>query len=408
MKKPRGSFFLFIFLIVLILSIPGFGQEKSGPYVYWANTWLWSIGRATLDSSVVEPNFIPLGTIGCPCGLAVDGNYIYWTDFWHNPGRIGRVKIDGSNVNPDFITGCQRPWGVAVDDNFVYWTNIEPANTIGRAKLDGSEVDQNFIVLPIFPGRGIAVSGNFIYWGNMSTIARANLDGTGVDEFWITSPINNSHCIAITDTNVYWTNYGDGSIGKADLDGNNPQIWLDAGNVGQLFSLVGIAINGNYVFWGEYNNSRIGRADLSKSDCNPNWITGFGIGYILMMAATPEPKYKFDGFFSPVQNAPIVNKVNAGQTVPVKWRLTDKNGMPVSNPASFISLTSYGVDCGSLENEDDQEIEEIPVGSSGLQYLGDGNWQFNWKTPKMYAGLCRVMKLTLASNQVFTARFQFK
>jgi hypothetical protein len=36
-------------------------------------------------------------------------------------------------------------------------------------------------------------------------------------------------------------------------------------------------------------------------------------------------------------------------------------------------------------------IEEAASGSSGLQYNGDGYWQFNWKTLKNNANTCRTM-----------------
>ena len=52
---------------------------------------------------------------------------------------------------------------------------------------------------------------------------------------------------------------------------------------------------------------------------------------------------------------------------------------------------------------------ETYSGNSGLQYLGNGNWQFNWKTPKSYAGQCRVMRLNLADGITSRiAEFQFK
>ena len=126
-----------------------------------------------------------------------------------------------------------------------------------------------------------------------------------------------------------------------------------------------------------------------------------------MIAITPERRYKFEGFFSPIENNETVNNAKAGQTIPVKWRLTDMSGLPVSDPASFISITSKSVYCTSFEGSATDDIEEY-AGSSGLQYLGDGYWQFNWKTSKAYAGQCRIMKLTLNDNSVWTASFHFK
>jgi hypothetical protein len=46
-------------------------------------------------------------------------------------------------------------------------------------------------------------------------------------------------------------------------------------------------------------------------------------------------------------------------------------------------------------------------GRSGLQYLGDGYYQFNWKTLKSYKGHCRTMTLSLGDGNEYTAEFQF-
>ena len=78
------------------------------------------------------------------------------------------------------------------------------------------------------------------------------------------------------------------------------------------------------------------------------------------------------------------NAAKAGQTIPIKWRLTNAIGTPISNPSSFVSITSSPTS-GSCSGTPD--AIETYTGSSGLQYLGDGNWQFNWKIPKSYAGL---------------------
>jgi hypothetical protein len=116
----------------------------------------------------------------------------------------------------------------------------------------------------------------------------------------------------------------------------------------------------------------------------------------------------YDGFFSPVDNLPLVNSAKAGQAIPVKWRLTDANGVPISDPASFKDLASYLISCGSVSGDPTSAIEEYATASSGLQYSGDGYWQFNWKTPKTYAGQCRMMVLILGDGSAHVADFKFK
>jgi hypothetical protein len=119
-------------------------------------------------------------------------------------------------------------------------------------------------------------------------------------------------------------------------------------------------------------------------------------------------QYVFDGFYAPI-DMNLVNLAKAGQSVPVKWRLTDANGAPVADPASFVALKSYSVSCQDFAGDGSDLVEEYAPGSSGLQYLGDGNWQFNWKTPKSYANTCRVLYVLFAGNQKSPeAQFQFK
>ena len=118
--------------------------------------------------------------------------------------------------------------------------------------------------------------------------------------------------------------------------------------------------------------------------------------------------YAFSGFFAPIDRG-VLNQANAGRTIPIKWHLADLAGNPIDDPDSFVSVTSTISDCAAPTGT--YEIEEY-AGSSGLQYLGDGNWQFNWKTPKSYAGQCRIMRLNLMDQEGITstrtAQFQFK
>ncbi len=54
------------------------------------------------------------------------------------------------------------------------------------------------------------------------------------------------------------------------------------------------------------------------------------------------------------------------------------------------------------------QLEEYAAGNSGLLNQGDGNYQFNWKTPTAYAKSCKTMKLDLGEGpgNEHTAQFQ--
>ena len=99
----------------------------------------------------------------------------------------------------------------------------------------------------------------------------------------------------------------------------------------------------------------------------------------------------------------------AGRAVPLKWRLTDANGTPIDDPASFSKAFSYQVSCEDLSGEIEDSVEEYASGSSGLQYNGDGYWQFNLKTAKSYAGQCRAAYIEFQGGQISPlAHFKFK
>jgi photosystem II stability/assembly factor-like uncharacterized protein len=116
--------------------------------------------------------------------------------------------------------------------------------------------------------------------------------------------------------------------------------------------------------------------------------------------------YNFAGFFQPVDNLPTLNSANSGQAIPLKWRITDANGNPVTNLTSVV-VTAETLTC-PLGTTPDQ-VEEYATGNSGLQNQGNGYYQFNWKTPKTYANSCKTMKLDLGEGPGMerTALFQF-
>jgi hypothetical protein len=114
--------------------------------------------------------------------------------------------------------------------------------------------------------------------------------------------------------------------------------------------------------------------------------------------------YSFSGFSGSVDNPPIVNTASAGRAIPLKWRITDASGNPITTLTS-VSVTSAAGGCSASAPTD--TLEEYTSSPSGLQNLGDGYYQYNWKTTKSWAGSCRTLKLDLGDSQVHTALFQF-
>lgn len=112
----------------------------------------------------------------------------------------------------------------------------------------------------------------------------------------------------------------------------------------------------------------------------------------------------FVGFAQPIDNAPVLNRVKAGQAIPIKWRLVDGAGAPITNLSS-ASIIATTLVC-PLGTTSDQVPEEALAGSSGLQNLGDGYYQLNWKSPTTYAVSCKTLHLQLG-GVTHEALFQF-
>lgn len=170
------------------------------------------------------------------------------------------------------------------------------------------------------------------------------------------------------------------------------------------------AADGFDVFWGQEPDSDLDGVVDNLDNCpyiaNPTQIDTDmdGLG-----DACDPLTYQFSGFFRPLDNDRI-NRAKAGRTIPIQWHLSDLAGQPVTDPASFISITSVAV--ALSETDEAIAVEATTAGASGLQNLGGGFWQYNWKTPKDYAGTGRRVYLNLADQSgcpsTRTIQFEFK
>ncbi|HEV2762968.1 MAG TPA: PxKF domain-containing protein, partial [Pyrinomonadaceae bacterium] len=115
--------------------------------------------------------------------------------------------------------------------------------------------------------------------------------------------------------------------------------------------------------------------------------------------------YNFAGFFSPVANLPVLNTVNAGRAVPVKFKLSGNKGL---NIFAAGSPASGPVACNS--NDPAAEVTEtVTAGGSSLQYDPNSDqYNYVWKTESSWAGTCRQLVLQLNDGSFHRANFKFK
>ena len=79
--------------------------------------------------------------------------------------------------------------------------------------------------------------------------------------------------------------------------------------------------------------------------------------------------YNFEGFLTPVDNPPALNIAKAGHVIPLKWRLTDVNGVAVTKLSSSVVKVTLATQSCNLTGSPDV-IEEYAAGQSGLLRLG--------------------------------------
>ncbi len=120
-------------------------------------------------------------------------------------------------------------------------------------------------------------------------------------------------------------------------------------------------------------------------------------------SATYTVIYAWDGFRQPVDNLPALNVVKAGSAVPVKFSLGGNQGLAIM-AAGFP--TSKSVECGLTAAEDVVEVT-VTAGSSSLSYdAAADQYNYVWKTDKLWAGTCRTLTVKLIDGTIHQANFR--
>ena len=108
----------------------------------------------------------------------------------------------------------------------------------------------------------------------------------------------------------------------------------------------------------------------------------------------------FSGFFRPVYNTPLVNRVTAGRSIPLKFAV---EGAPEALAAG--SPTSVAVTCSPTPLERPVD-ETVFTAESHLLSVGQ-NYTYFWKTSPAWAGSCRMLVVTLIDGSTHEVLFRF-
>jgi alpha-tubulin suppressor-like RCC1 family protein len=114
--------------------------------------------------------------------------------------------------------------------------------------------------------------------------------------------------------------------------------------------------------------------------------------------ATYRVIYGFTGFAAPVGNPPVVNLLRNTAIAPLRWHLSDANGVAIAGLKS-ASLSSAVIACPA---DAPQRISVFGT-STKLVNLGNGDYEFGWKPAKTDVGKCRRLNLSIGDGESYPA-----
>lgn len=196
-------------------------------------------------------------------------------------GRLWTAGLDGSN--PQYTDALPIAGGIASDGMQLFYAtgSGDSGWAIGEADTDASSPDNTFVTIPA-PACGspnglseisaVALSQSALYWADSGegTIGRAALDGSGATDQLITA--SGGECgsggqgpvgLGVSGTGVFWSNPNQNTIGHAALDGSSPNASLITG----ASYPTGVAVQGEDLYWlnakaGSDGSATIGHAKL--------------------------------------------------------------------------------------------------------------------------------------------------
>jgi len=116
--------------------------------------------------------------------------------------------------------------------------------------------------------------------------------------------------------------------------------------------------------------------------------------------------FAWTGFFAPVDNDGVVNVIKGGQSVPLKWRISDGSGGWISSLGVVDVVNQTRIACTNSATLD--EVEAPTSGATSLRYDTTANqYIYNWQSPKG-AGVCYRVTVVLTDGTSHSALFKTK
>ncbi|KAF7469395.1 low-density lipoprotein receptor-related protein 4 [Marmota monax] len=193
------------------------GVDPQEGKVYWSDSTLHRISRASLDGSQHE-DIITTG-LQTTDGLAVDaiGRKVYWTDTGTNRIEVG--NLDGSMRKVLVWQNLDSPRAIVLyhEMGFMYWTDWGENAKLERSGMDGSDrtvLINNNLGWP--NGLTVDKASSQLLWADAHTERIEVADLNGANRHTLVSPVQHPYGLTLLGSYVYWTDWQTRSIHRAD------------------------------------------------------------------------------------------------------------------------------------------------------------------------------------------------
>ena len=168
-------------LVKNLTSVPlDIAVDATGTQLYLINAW-GKGQRLNRDGSGFAPNLIT--GLTAPKHLILDNvrGKVYWTEETNRSGSIRRANLDGSGVQlVKNLTSVPR--GLAIDTAIDKLLVATAAGQIQRMNLDGSDAEPDFITGLDAPGHPtVDLRDGRVYWTEGSSLRRATFEGADIE-----------------------------------------------------------------------------------------------------------------------------------------------------------------------------------------------------------------------------------
>jgi hypothetical protein len=228
---------------------------------------------------IVAASLVTLAALFLPAAAVAASGSVFFGGWYDD--AIGSIGFDGSDPRPGLIVDSAIPDAMVVSGDYLYWEANSSPIRIGRSRLDGSEVDSDFFFAgggQVQPA-GLSVVNERIYWAETRNstgfgpayLSSANLDGSGQTLRTSSLGSNTESRVVVTGGWVFFVISKDirgvqrYSIARTRLDGRGSRRLVAANRpyVGESLTTLG-----SHIFWLEQNDSGrlfIARASLDAA-----------------------------------------------------------------------------------------------------------------------------------------------